>query len=121
MNVDRREDPATRPGTPRAIEDQPGRTRGDGRIKRRTTDTSGSRGSREPIVIIDELRAQCQSLQEQVTQLESYAASRDQLIKDIDRCQIECQIVTHGVKFTDYLRICQIECQIGCQKICQKI
>ena len=45
----------TRPGTPRAIEDQPGRTRDDGRTKRRTAETSGSRGSREPISVIDEL------------------------------------------------------------------
>ena len=81
--------PTTRPGTPRAIEDRPGRTRDDGRIKRRTTETSGSR---EPIAIIDELRAQCQSLQEKMAQMELYAASRDQLIKDIE------------VKFTDYLR-----------------
>ena len=81
--------PTTRPGTPRAIEDQPGRTRGDGRIKRRTTETSGSR---DPISVIEELKAQCQSLQEKVTQLELYAASRDQLIKDIE------------VKFTDHLR-----------------
>ena len=81
--------PTTRPGTPRAIEDQPGRTRGDGRIKRRTTETSGSR---EPISVMEELKAQCQSRQEKVTQLELYAASRDQLIKDIE------------VKFTDHLR-----------------
>ena len=82
----------TRPGTPRAIEDQPGRIRDDGRIKRRTTETSGSRGSREPISVIDELMTQYQSLQEKMTQLELYAVSRDQLIKDIE------------VKFTDYLR-----------------
>ena len=73
--------PTIRPGTPRAIEDQPGRTRDDGRIKRRSTETSGSR-SREPISMIEELRAQCQSIQEKMTQLELYAASRDQLIKD---------------------------------------
>jgi len=42
--------------------------------------------------VIEELKAQCQSLQEKVTQLELYAASRDQLIKDIE------------VKFTDHLR-----------------
>jgi hypothetical protein len=53
---------------------------------------SGSRGSREPISLIEELRAQCQSLQEKVIQMELYAASRDQLIKDTE------------VKFTDYLR-----------------
>ena len=64
----------TRPGTPRSIEDRPGRTKGEGRVKSRTKETSGSR---EPISIIDELRAQCQSLQEKVTHLELYAASRD--------------------------------------------
>ena len=90
--IDHREDQTTRPGTPRALEDQPGRTRDDGRTKRRTTETSGSRGSREPISLIEELRAQCQSLQEKVIQMELYAASRDQLIKDTE------------VKFTDYLR-----------------
>ena len=42
--------------------------------------------------MIEELRAQCQSLQEKVIQMELYAASRDQLIKDTE------------VKFTDYLR-----------------
>ena len=79
----------TRPRTPRSIEDRPGRTKGEGRVKRRTTETSGSR---EPISIIDELRAQCQSLQEKVTHLELYAASRDQLIKDIE------------IKFTNHLQ-----------------
>ena len=67
-------------GTPRSIEDLPGRTRGEGRVKRRTTETSGSR---EPTSIIDELKAQCLSLQEKVTQLELYAASRDQIIRDM--------------------------------------
>ena len=33
----------TRPGTPRSLEDRPGRTKGEGRVKRRTTETSGSR------------------------------------------------------------------------------
>jgi hypothetical protein len=78
-----------RPRTPRAVEDQPGRGSSDVSAKRRSTE---ARGSNEPIAIIEELRAQCQSLREKVTQSEMYAASRDQLINDIE------------MKFSDYLR-----------------
>ena len=79
----------TRPRTPRTVEDQPGRGSSDISAKRKSTE---ARGSNEPIAIIEELRAQCQSLREKVTQSEMYAASRDQLIRDIE------------VKFSDYLR-----------------
>ena len=79
----------TRPRTPRTVEDQPGRGSSDISAKRKSTE---ARGSNEPIAIIEELRAQCQSLREKVTQSEMHAASRDQLIRDIE------------VKFSDYLR-----------------
>ena len=75
--------------TPRAVEDQHGRESSDISAKRRSTE---ARGSNESIAIIEELRAQCQTLREKVTQSEMYAASRDQVIRDIE------------TKFTDYLR-----------------
>ena len=75
--------------TPRAVEDQHGRESSDISAKRRTTE---ARGSNEPIAIIEEFREQCQTLREKVTQSEMYAASRDQIIRDIE------------TKFTDYLR-----------------
>ena len=77
---------STRPRTPRAVEDQPGRGSSDISAKRRSTE---ARGSNEPIAIIEELRAQCR---EKVTQSELYSASRDQVISDIE------------IKFSDYLR-----------------
>ena len=46
----------------------------------------------EPIAIIEELRAQCQSLRNQLNNMEAYAASRDQLIHDIE------------IRFTEYLQ-----------------
>ena len=79
--------PRSRPT--RAIADQIGERTGEVRAKRRSTDTSEGR---EPVAIIEELRAQCQSLREQVYNMEVYASSRDQLIKGIE------------VKFTEYLR-----------------
>ena len=75
--------------TPRAVEDKHGRESSDVSAKRRSTE---ARGSSEPIAIIEELREQCQILREKVTQTEMYAASRDQVIKDIE------------AKFTEYLR-----------------
>ena len=42
--------------------------------------------------MIEELRAQCQSLRNQLNNMEAYAASRDQLIHDIE------------IRFTEYLR-----------------
>ena len=75
--------------TPRAVEDKHGRESSDVSAKRRTTE---ARGSSEPIAIIEEFREQCQVLREKVAQSEMYAASRDQLIKDIE------------AKFTEYLR-----------------
>ena len=75
--------------TPRAVEDKPGRESSDISAKRRSTE---ARGSSEPIAIIEELREQCQTLREKVTQSEMYAASRDQVIRDIE------------AKFTEYLR-----------------
>ena len=75
--------------TPRAVEDQHGRESSDISAKRRSTE---ARGSNEPIAIIEELREQCQTLREKVTQSEMYAASRDQVIRDIE------------TKFTEYLR-----------------
>ena len=75
--------------TPRAVEDKHGRESSDVSAKRRTTE---ARGSNEPIAIIEELREQCQALREKVAQSEMYAASRDQVIKDIE------------AKFTEYLR-----------------
>jgi hypothetical protein len=89
VTVDRREDQLPDLELPEQSRTNPAGLGVNGRIKRRTTETSGSR---EPISVIEELKAQCQSLQEKVTQLELYAASRDQLIKDIE------------VKFTDHLR-----------------
>ena len=80
---------STRHRTPRAVEDLPGRGPSDMSAKRRTTE---ARGSNDAIAIIEDLRAQCQSLKERVTQSEMYAAPRDQIIKDIE------------VKFSDYLR-----------------
>ena len=75
--------------TPRAVEDKHGRESSDVSAKRRSTE---ARGSNEPIAIIEELREQCQTLREKVTQSEMYAASRDQVIRDIE------------AKFTEYLR-----------------
>ena len=75
--------------TPRAVEDKPGRESSDISAKRRSTE---ARGSSEPIAIIEELREQCQTLREKVVQSEMYAASRDQVIRDIE------------TKFTEYLR-----------------
>ena len=75
--------------TPRAVEDKHGRESSDVSAKRRSTE---ARGSSEPIAIIEELREQCQTLREKVAQTEMYAASRDQVIKDIE------------AKFTEYLR-----------------
>ena len=75
--------------TPRAVEDKHGRESSDVSAKRRSTE---ARGSSEPIAIIEELREQCQILREKVTQTKMYAASRDQVIKDIE------------AKFTEYLR-----------------
>ena len=75
--------------TPRAVEDKPGRESSDISVKRRSTE---ARGSSEPIAIIEELREQCQTLREKVVQSEMYAASRDQVIRDIE------------TKFTEYLR-----------------
>ena len=46
----------------------------------------------EPIAIIEELRTQCQSLRNQLNNMEAYAASRDQLIHDIE------------IRFTEYLQ-----------------
>ena len=46
----------------------------------------------EPIAMIEELRAQCQSLRNQLNHMEAYAASRDQLIHDIE------------IRFTEYLQ-----------------
>ena len=66
-----------------------GRESSDVSAKRRSTE---ARGSSEPIAIIEELREQCQILRGKVTQTEMYAASRDQVIKDIE------------AKFTEYLR-----------------
>ena len=79
--------PRSRPT--RAIADQIGERTGDVRVKRRSIDTSEVR---EPVAMIEELRAQCQSLREQVYNMEVYASSRDQLIRDIE------------VRFTEYLR-----------------
>ena len=79
----------TRHRTPRAVEDQHGRESSDISAKRRTTE---ARGSSDPIAIIEELREQCHSLREKVTQSEMHAASRDQIIRDIE------------IKFTEYLR-----------------
>ena len=53
------------------------------------TDTSVAS---EPIAMIEELRAQCQSLRNQLNHMEAYAASRDQLIHDIE------------IRFTEYLQ-----------------
>ena len=66
-----------------------GERTGESRVKRRSTDTSVAS---EPVALLEELRAQCQSLRSQLINMEAYAASRDQLIRDIE------------VKFTDYLR-----------------
>ena len=76
-------------GPPRAVEDKPGRESSDISAKRGSTE---ARGSSEPIAIIEELREQCQTLREKVVQSEMYAASRDQVIRDIE------------TKFTEYLR-----------------
>ena len=73
----------------RAVTDRIGERTGDSRVKRRSTDTSVAS---EPIAMIEELRAQCQSLRNQLNNLEAYAASRDQLIHDIE------------IRFTEYLR-----------------
>ena len=73
----------------RARHDRIGERTGDTRVKRRSTDTSVAS---EPIAIIEELRAQCQSLRNQLSNMEAYAASRDQLIHDIE------------IKFTEYLQ-----------------
>ena len=54
--------------TPRAVEDQHGRESSDISAKRRTTE---ARGSNEPIAMIEELRAQCQTLREKVAQSEN--------------------------------------------------
>ena len=73
----------------RAVTDRVGERTGDSRVKRRSTDTSVAS---EPIAMIEELRAQCQSLRNQLNNMEAYAASRDQLIHDIE------------IRFTEYLR-----------------
>ena len=73
----------------RADRDRVGERTGDSRVKRRSTDTSVAS---EPVVLLEELRAQCHTLRSQLINMEAYAASRDQLIRDIE------------VKFTGYLR-----------------
>ena len=73
----------------RAVTDRVGERTGDSRVKRRSTDTSVAS---EPIAMIEELRAQCQSLRNQLNNMEAYAASRDQLIHDIE------------IRFTEYLQ-----------------
>ena len=73
----------------RAVTDRIGEKTGDSRVKRRSTDTSVAS---EPIAMIEELRAQCQSLRNQLNHMEAYAASRDQLIHDIE------------IRFTEYLQ-----------------
>ena len=73
----------------RAERDRVGERTGDSRVKRRSTDTSVAS---EPVVLLEELRAQCHSLRSQLINMEAYAASRDQLIHDIEE------------KFTGYLR-----------------
>ena len=73
----------------RADHGRVGERTGESRVKRRSTDTSVAS---EPVVLLEELRTQCQSLRNQLVNMEAYAASRDQLIRDIE------------VKFTDYLR-----------------
>ena len=73
----------------RAVTDRIGERTGDTRVKRRSTDTSVAS---EPIAMIEELRAQCQSLRNQLDNMEAYAASRDRLIHDIE------------IRFTEYLQ-----------------
>ena len=58
-----------------------GERTGESRVKRRSTDTSVAS---EPVVLLEELRAQCHSLRSQLINMEAYAASRDQLIRDIE-------------------------------------
>ena len=66
-----------------------GERTGESRVKRRSTDTSVAN---ESVALLEELRAQCHSLRNQLINMEAYAASRDQLVRDIE------------IKFTDYLR-----------------
>ena len=70
----------------RANHSRVGERTGESRVKRRSTDTSVAS---ESVARLEELRTQCHSLRSQLINMEAYAASRDQMIRDIE------------IKFTD--------------------